>query len=173
MLISEIYGKLHQFVIAATGYTNNKIIFANQSATRPKKPFITIQLSAFKNIGTPIIKSLDNIGLQETIVSMLCTGSFQAFSDTLHEAEDTLGTLYIKFATELQNDIFKGELAVLRTLKNVAAIPVALNEQIESRAILDLEIGFNKSTTHQVGLIETVYIDNLINNTQMIISKEM
>ena len=171
MLISEIYKRLYDFTLAATGYEPSKIIIAHQSTPRPKKPFITISASSFKNIGTPIIKKLDDVGLQEITVSMVFTASFQAFSDVLHEAEDVLGTLYIKFATELQNDVFKGDFALLRTLKNVTAIPAALNEQIESRAMLDLEIGFNKSTTYQVGLIEHLYLTDTRLNKEYIINK--
>jgi hypothetical protein len=173
MLISEIYKKLYDFTLRATGYAADKIIIANQSTPRPKKPFITISVGSFKNIGTPMIKHLDDQGLQEATVSMIFTASFQAFSDKMHEAEDILSTLYIKFATELQNDIFKGEMALQRTLKNVTAIPTALNEQIESRAMLDLEMGFNKSTTYQVGLVEAVVVTNLINNSQMTVNKEV
>ena len=61
MLISEIYKRLYDFTLAATGYEPSKIIIANQSTPRPKKPFITISASSFKNIGTPIIKKLDDI----------------------------------------------------------------------------------------------------------------
>jgi hypothetical protein len=171
MIISDIYSKLQTFTVAAINLAGCTVIFANQSTPRPKKPFITISLRSFRNIGTPIVKIVDDQGLQETKISMLFTASFQAFSDKLYEAEDILGTLYIKFATELQNDVFKGEMALQRTLKNVTAIPEALNEQIESRAMLDLEIGFNKVTQHQVGLIETIEITNLINNEEIIINK--
>lgn len=171
MEISAIYQKLYEFVVAATGYASDKVIFANQSTPRPSKPFIMIDVQSLRNVGKPIVKLVDEEGVQETTVSMLFTASFQAFSDLLHEAEDVLSTLHIKFSTELQNDIFQGELAALKTLRNVSAIPEELNEQIESRAILDMEMSFNKATKHEVGLIEEVHFLNEINNKQYVIKK--
>ena len=174
MQIKDIYQKLRRFALEATGYPEDKVVFANQlSNARPKKPFITINASTFRNIGTPIEEAMDENGKVQTLVSMVFVAHFQAFSDEIHEAEDILSTLYIKFATELQNDVFQGEMAMRKTLQNSTAIPVALNEQIESRAVLEVEIGFNKTTEHQVGSIETVEIDSLVNdyNKELIIKR--
>jgi hypothetical protein len=174
MLISQLYSNIYDFALAAvTVLPEGRIIFANQSSPRPKKPFITISLANFKNVGTPIIRVTDTSGGQEIMTSMVMTASFIAFSDTLHEAEDLLGLLYNAFNTELQNSIFKGKIALHRVLKNITALPVMLNEQMESRAILELEIAFNKTTEDNVGIIEKVQIKNMVNNTEFIIPKEI
>lgn len=167
MLISQLYSNMHAFTTRAIPLLPaEKIIFANQSSPRPKKPFITISLANFKNIGTPIIRATNETGVQKITTSMVMTASFIAFSDVLHEAEDLLGSLYSAFNTELQNSVFKGELALHRVIKNVSALPVMLNEQMESKAILELEIAFNKTTEDNVGIIEQVNFDDGISNKQ-------
>lgn len=174
MLISQLYSNMHAFTARAISLLPaEKIIFANQSSPRPKKPFITISLANFKNVGTSIVRATDASGYQKITTSMVMTASFIAFSDVLHEAEDLLGGLYSAFSTELQNSVFKGELALHRVIKNISALPVMLNEQMESRAILELEIAFNKTTEDNVGIIEKVQIKNMVNNTEFIIPKEI
>lgn len=174
MQTCEIYAKLYEFVVAATGFEGSKVIFANQAAvTRPKKPFITIAVNSFRNIGTPIEKKVTDSGEEQILVSMVLSASFQAFSDITHEAEEILNELYIKFSTELSSDIWGGLMAVRRTLKHVSAIPAVVNEQVESRAILEVEIGYLKSTTHQVGVIERVEIEGLINEQKIQINEKI
>jgi len=167
MLISQLYSNMHAFTAQAIPLLPvEKIIFANQSSPRPKKPFVTISLANFKNVGTPIVRATDASGYQKITTSMVMTASFIAFSDVLHEAEDLLGLLYSAFSTELQNSVFKGELALHRVIKNVSALPVMLNEQMESKAILELEIAFNKTIEDNVGIIEKVVFNDGISNKQ-------
>lgn len=167
MLISQLYSNMHTFTTRAIPLLPaEKIIFANQSSPRPKKPFVTISLANFRNIGTPIIRSTNETGIQQITTSMVMTASFIAFSDVLHEAEDLLGGLYSAFSTELQNNIFKGELALQRVIKHVSALPVMLNEQMESRAILELEMAFNKTIEDNVGIIEEVIFFDGISTRQ-------
>lgn len=157
MQIKEIYQKLQKFVVLATGLPDEKVVFLNvTSKTKPKKPYVTIAASSFKNIGTPISKVLSNDGEMETTVSMVFTASFQAFSDVPYQSEELLSDLYINFSTELQTNIFKGEMVKRRTLKHVSAVPIISNEQIENRAILEVEMGYLKSITEQAGLIEEI-----------------
>jgi hypothetical protein len=173
MLISQLYSNIYAFTVRAVpALTADKIIFANQSSPRPKKPFIVIALANFKNIGTPIARVMDTSGYQKITTSIVMIASFTAFSDVLHEAEDLLGTLYSAFGTELQNSVFKGELALQRVIKNISALPAMLNEQMESRAILELEIAFNKTVEDNVGLIEQVKVKDMINNSEFVVSKE-
>lgn len=162
MQIKDIYAKLHKFVTSATGLDDGKVIPLNDiEGSPPTKPYITIAASSFKNTGTPISKTLSDDGELKTTVSMVFTASFQAFSDVDFEAEELLSNLYINFSTELQANIFNGEMAKRRTLKHVSALPIILSEQIENRAILEVEMGYLKSTLEQVGIIETVEVQSL------------
>jgi hypothetical protein len=173
MRVKEIYSKLREFTIKATGLEDGKVIFANQSVlTRPKKPYVTVSASSFKNMGTPIDKTLDDSGKMQIMVSMIFTASFQAFSDCDHEAEELLNNLYVQFSTELQSDIFKGDMAKRRTLKHVSSVPLIRHQQKTSHAILEVEMGYLKSASHQVGLIESVKVEGLVNK-KLEIKKEI
>lgn len=162
MRIKKIYRQLQKFVMAATGLEDAKVIPLNMiSAARPKKPYITIDASAFKNTATPINKVLSANGQLKTTISMVFNASFQAFSDVDFEAQELLSDLYARFSTELPDQIFKGKMAKRRTLKHVTSIPMILNQQIEGRAILEVEMGYLKSVFEQVGVIEAVAIERL------------
>lgn len=174
MEIKELYKRLREFTIAATGYAAGKVVFANQlSNARPKKPFITIELKDFKNIGTPSVSTLYSSGQHDLTVSMRGTAVFNSFADDIHAAENALETLHIKLASELSNDIFKGDMAARNALLKTTAIPKALNEQNESRSILEVEIGFNKTNSYSGELIETVIVDSVVNdyNQELVIEK--
>jgi hypothetical protein len=174
MKIREIYTKLHEFVVAATGFSADKVIFANQIGNvRPIKPFITISCNSFRSIGTPIARILDDSGKMKTIVSMVFAVSFQGFSDLAHDAEEILSDLYIQFSTDLQNQIFRGKLAAQKTLKHTSAIPTILNNQTESRAILEMEMGYFKETINDVGLIESIELKGSVDKATILIKERI
>jgi hypothetical protein len=174
MQIKEIYKKLHEFTVAATNLENKKVIFASQNAlTRPKKPFITIAASSFKNTGTPIKEGLDAAGKMTQTLPMSFVVSFQAFSDVMHEAEELLSAIHSELWTELQNRIFKGEMAAHRVVKPVTSMPMIMSEQVEYRAILEVQMSYMKTTKYQVGFIETLEIDGVINEQKIQIKRKL
>jgi hypothetical protein len=163
MEINTIYRKLQDFGVSATGLPLGKIIVANQGKTRPLKPFIDITISNYKSISKPIIRELDAGGVQTIITPATCTATLRAFADGLHAAEILLHNYYNAFNTELRNAVFKGELALHRTLKTVTAMPKAMVDgAIESYAVLDLELSFNIEVKDNVGFIEQVSISDEI-----------
>lgn len=165
MQISEIYQLLRKFAIAATNYADTKVVIAHQiSHVRPKKPFITVDLANLRKIGTFTIKGFDaGKDVEIFTLPMVADVAFQCYSDQNHEAEEVLNTLYAYFSTELQNDIFQGNIALRRTIRKTTAIPQAINQQIESRAILEIEIGFNKDIEIESSYIEQVMLNMNIN----------
>ena len=171
MIINDIYIKLQAFAVAAIGLPGCTVIFANQSTSRPKKPFLIISLSGFRNVSRPILKKSDDDGIVTTVTPVVTTASFQCISDNLHSAEIILCHLYSAFNTELPNNIFKGTLALHRTLKNVSAIPVEIDAKMESRAILELELAFNLERTENVGFIEHLHIKDEQSNKEYIFNK--
>lgn len=169
MLISEVYAKLQKFIVAATGLGSDRVIFANQGKPRAFKPFISMSISNFKSVSKAISRSIDDSGKQTIIIPKTCVVRIQSFSDKLHEAEELLDKLYNAFSTELQNTLFKGKLALHRTLKDVSAVPATLNEEKESQAIVELEFSFYSTVEDNVGFIETVQINDEISNKQHIV----
>lgn len=168
MQIKDIYGKLHEFVVSATSLPDKKVIFANQtSMIRPSKPFVTISAGSFKNVGMPIEKKVNEFGVISTLTSMVFIASFQSYCDKLHEAEEILSNLYAGIFTELQPSIFKGIMAAGRTVKHVTAIPLPVNNQMESRAILEIEFSFSRVTKYKAGLIEKVALKGIVDNQEI------
>ena len=164
MQVEEIYKKLHRFVVEATKLKNEKVIFANQNAlTRPKKPYASIAVSAFKNTGMAD-KKMNDLGEVTVILPIRFVVGFQAFADNFYQAEEYLNSLFTAFSTELPSKIFNGTLAMMKVLKPVSAIPTIFSEQVEHKAILELEMSYMKLTNYFVGFIETVEIEDLTNN---------
>lgn len=174
MQIREIYKKLHEFTVAATNLENKKVIFASQNAlTRPKKPFVTIAASSFRNTGTPIKEGLDAGGKMTQLLPMSFVLSFQCVSDVMHEAEELLSAIHSEFWTDLQNRIFKGQVAANKILKPVSSIPLIMSEQIEYRAILEVQMSYMKTTSYMVGFARSIEIDTKINDQQTKIKRKM
>lgn len=172
MRTRELYRKLQQYAVAATGLSSNQVIFANQVGDIPSKPFITIALRSIRQVGTSISKETSDQGIEIDTLLMMATVSFQVFSDELFEAEELLTSLALKFNTELPNEIFGGELAKQRTLMNVTAVPAFIDSQLEHRAIYEVEIAFTSAVSHVVGLIEKVELKNLMTDEEIIITKQ-
>lgn len=171
MEIRELYSKIQKLVSIACNLSLEDVVIENQRKPRDIKPYVSFYLRSFRSISQPIIRELDESGIQTIVTPTVCTASFKAVSDDLWEAESLLHKLLNAFNTELQNSIFNGELALLRVLKNVSAIPTVVDEQIESRAILDLELGFNVTIEDNVGLIEHLHLTDTRLNKEYIINK--
>ena len=161
MKIRHIYQKLHEFIVVSLNYDNEKVIFSNQiNNVRPLKPFITISISSFKKLGTPIFKQLDNSDKRVMIMPMLCNVTIQSFSDKWQHSEELLTELQLQLFSNLSDDIFRGEMAVRRILKPVSLLDFTFNKQREIRAIFEFEIGFNSKMINKTEFIETVLTDS-------------
>lgn len=162
MKISDLYEKIRNFTVLATELDAGNVYFANQNSPKKIKPFITINLLNFKNVGFILNKDLDNTGIKKTVLQKVCTASFQAYSDKIFQAEDLLNDLYIKlYSRDIDVNIAKW-----RTLKAVSSIPTNIDASRENRAILDVEIAYLQETQEDVGIIEEVYINSDINNIE-------
>ena len=173
MEIKDIYSKTQKFISIACSLPLEDVVVENQGKPRDLKPYISFYLRSFRSISQPIVRKLDEDGVQTIITPTVCTASFKAVSDSLWEAESFLHKLRNAFNTELQNSIFNGELALLRVLKSVSAIPTEVDLQTEGRAILDLELNFNVTTKDNVGIIEKINVEDILSSRQYTIQKEV
>lgn len=172
MKLSDLYDRIREYVKQASGLEDDRIYFQGQSSPRNLKPCIVISLTSFKKIGQPVKKTLDAEGKQQIVSSMTCVASFKAFSDTLHEAEIMLHDLYHSFDTELRNQVFKGEIALHRILKEVMAIPKAIDSQYEGFSVFDAEFAFLITHEQNTGIIEKVEISETIEHAGQEITEE-
>lgn len=169
MNTSELYQALKNYVVEATTFNGVNVIFENQTGDMPPKPFVTIGIKAFKQLGTTLSKKLGSDGVEESVLPMKATVSFKCFGRKLFEAEELLEQIALKFNTELASEIFNGKLAKWKTLKEVTLIPSFNNNQVEHMAIFEIEIAYNKTVCHQVGFIEKVQFYNLIDKKEITI----
>lgn len=178
----EIYQKLREFTFSALQLANeenrlpkNKIIIANQSVTRPIKPFVTIELNTFKDNATPISRKEifgEEQQITEVLLSRTCIATINAYSDLLYQSEIIMNQIYCNFWTGLSNNIFNSELAVRRVLKSVTAIPTPNNSQIESRAYIEIEFGYTTNLRIPAVYATAIHLTNEINNEEFDINLE-
>lgn len=155
MAINDIYLLIRDFTKIAINNPLVKIYQSNQDASQIKKPNITINIKNFKQVDREInISSVD--GVQEHYLQKACLVSFTAYSDVLHEAATMLNILENALFTQLALDVFRGNVAALKTILSTSDISAISNTVIESRAILEIEFLANQNVTYNTSVIETV-----------------
>jgi hypothetical protein len=173
MLITDVYSKIGDYITQVVGdQVNNRILYANQAKPRLQKPFITINIRNItnNNLATRMIVTDD--GTQKVIIEKSMIVSIEAFSDLLHEAESLLDIIHNYLSTDVCFSIFQDDLAYMTTVTEVTTIPNVLDANIESRAILEIEINTEQEIEDQTGTIETIIIHDEVRNTDIIIKEE-
>jgi hypothetical protein len=171
MLISEVYNRFRTFVVDILANNTISVIFANQVAPRPKKPFVTIAVGQLNEFSLPIRYEIDSLGLQTVLSNKSFLITLESYCDVLHQAEDLLTTIQNFLPTETAYNHFKGEMTYIKTVLGVSAIPTGINGINESRAILETEFYLTQTIQDNVGLIEHIEIKNLNTNKEFIINK--
>jgi hypothetical protein len=171
MLLSEIYSRFRTFIVSVLDNNAITIIFANQNAPRPSKPFVTISIKSLRDTSMPILGQIDDLGLQNLLLCKSFLVTLEAYSDQLHESEEILNKIQNYLSTEIAYKAFQGDMAYLKTVLGVTAVPQAISGINESRAILELEFNFTQEVQDKVGLIEHIYITDLTTVYEIIINK--
>ncbi len=169
MLISEVYKRLADFLTLITQDYDTTVIYANQNAPRPKKPFITLSLHTFKVLAMPIKSTIDDDGIQDVITSMSFVATIEAYSDQLHQAEELLNLIERYLRTNIAYLHFKGDMSYTRTLSGVSALPTFEGVVSESRATFDTEFLVNMLTKDDVGIIEHLVITDIDTGSEIIV----
>lgn len=161
---SDIYNILGDFIVSKL---NTNVIEANQNAPRDQKPFITIGITSTRNLGTPIRFGADDYGIEQTFLEKEITVAFEAFSDTLHEAENLLQNLEDFILTDQDYSIFQDKLFFIRSINGVQSISEIISDYSESRALLECTFRYLQQVNVNTGVIKHVNIDDLIFNQQI------
>lgn len=172
MLISEIYTLITSFITTVLSDDTIKVYRANQNFPRTKKPFVTTSINSLRQVATPSKGSTNNEGIKTIILNKKFTLSLQAYADELHRSEDILNTIHNALYTQEAYDVFKAQIAYVKTLLGITSAPVAIDGNFESRALLELEFDTNQKVESNVGLIETIYYHDELTNQNFIINKE-
>ncbi len=171
MLISEVYTRLEEFIVLSLNDPTITVIFANQNATGPHKPFITISIGALNDVGFPMKYDIDDNGIQDIIVNKSFIVTFQSYCDGLHQSENILNTIQNSFRSDLSYYHFKADMVYIRTIMGVSAIPIPINEINESRAMLEVEFSLNQIIQDNVGLIDYIVVEDEITGKDILINR--
>ena len=133
------------------------VIFYQPNAPRPALPYLTLYISTLNQVGYDSIISPDNAGSSDIVGNREFTLTIQSYSQT--EALNILETL----RSSLQ---MPSVLAALRsnniafvdynTINDISAI---LDTEWEKRGAIDLVFRIAQTVDDDVGLIETVEVD--------------
>lgn len=163
MVINDIYSLIRDFTQIAINNPLVSIYPINQDASQIDKPIITVNIKNFKQVDREInISSVD--GVQAHCLQKSCLVSFTAYSDVLHEAVGMLNILENALFTQQALDVFRGNVAALKTILSTSDISAISNTVIESRAILEVEFLANQNVTYNTSVIETVDVQEEFNN---------
>jgi len=171
MLLSNIYTKIANFIRDVLDDERFTIIFANQNAPRPKKPFITIGISNFRTISMPCRISTDNNGVEKLMLTKLMLVKVECYTDVLHQAEETLEIIQNNLRTQRAYHYFEQELSYMSTVMNIMTMPAVIGSTTENRAIVEFEFLTNQTVFDELGLIEHIEITDEITNEIIIINK--
>lgn len=161
MSINDIYAKLRNYVVLAFNNHLIRIYISNQDAPRAQKPFVTINIRNISQVDRENNLSVNDAGIQQVSLQKKCIVTFQAYTDETHDSLNLLNFLQNSFYTQKPIDVFKEDIAYLRTILGVTDISTKVNNVIESRAILEVEFGLSQTISSDVGLIENIVIEQL------------
>lgn len=171
MLLSAIYKTLGDFVTASINDVGVKIIFSHQNMQRMVKPFITIHINSFRQLDGPNKGAIDNNGIQNITYIKVFTVNLQAYTDNLHGSEELLNVVQNYLPTDFAYSMFKGDMAYMRTLSGVEALPLAVEGNNESRSNLSVEFNTAQSIKIDVGLIEHIEFTDLMTGNEFTVNK--
>lgn len=152
---STLKESLYDWLDALT--LGRSIIWLDQNAPRPSKPYIGLRLSPFVSIGqdyfTPPRDSDENILIQ---------GNREFTLEIQHYGIDALQTLEtINFSLQkfsVRESLSSGGIVFVDRLQ-INDISILLNAQYEERAAMDLLFRVMNSDTEELGIIEKAKIE--------------
>lgn len=147
---------LQEWIVRSTPMSDESVVFNDQAAIRPSKPYISMKLFDIINIGGDDARSLiDDNGDADFIGNREFTLSIQSYGNgNLNNLSLLIDSLNNPNELQLLRDdslIFVDQLLF-------SDIPELLETIWEERGILDLLFRTTSISNHQVGIIEGVNI---------------
>ncbi len=155
---------LQEWIVRSSILEDSKVVFSEQSSPRPNKPYMTMKVSSIVDIGQDDARlPIDDEGNAEFIGNKEFTLSIQSFGDSalsmLSTIRDSLNS-----PDELQRLRDEGVIFVDQLLFD--DISDLLETIWEERGQLDLLLRATSISSHQVGIIERVYLGSTYNEVE-------
>ena len=155
---------LQEWIVRNSGLPDNKVVFEDQSAPRPAKPYISMKVSSIVDIGQEDARgSIDDDGDSIFTGNREFTLGMSSYGD---DALNVLSMLRDSFnsPTELQTLRDNGVVFVDQLL--FTDITELLETIWEERGQFDILMRTTSLSTHQVGIIDRVFIDSTYRDRQ-------
>ncbi|HCU25440.1 MAG TPA: hypothetical protein DF383_10525 [Deltaproteobacteria bacterium] len=143
----------------AAGLTS--VIFADQAAPRPPKPYGTVRLGVQRALGLrDEFRELDDLGIAEYLGQREMTVALNIYGpgalEQMHQAQASLSKQSV-----LDRFIGTYGIAILDA-GDITNLTSFLEVSDEERAMMEVRIGYSVSTNDDVGWIETVEVNDQI-----------
>jgi len=139
-----------------------QVVYADQNAPRPPRPFVTLRLTPLGTVGQSYIGEPDSDGVATILHDLELSCSVQAFGPCAMQITSTpLGSL--ERATV--NDRFRSAgLAFIRDTAGILDVTALTGTEFEPRAQFDIEFRTTGQILDDIGFIETVIASGEIND---------
>jgi len=169
MAFSDVRLAFVNYVIQVTGWSSSQVYWANQNIGRPAKPYATMLLTSFNNIGHDFVFPPDGItGSSKIAGNRDFTWNVQIYGDedrTIDPIEILL-EIYGRLSRTADYQIFMDEgVAFVDTLMGPTDISTVLDKSFEPRGAMDLlmRIPYESVDTEQ-GVIESTEVEATYKN---------
>jgi len=157
MKSSEIKAALYNWAVSALPDTNWSVVFANQNAPSPNRPYVTLRLFARQDIGEPYFEAPDEYGVavwgkdREASISVQVFGENQGDMDVTEDLFDSLHKETVRTFM-----LRAGGLVFVRHLTGITDLSGLMGNGIEPREQFDIRVRTAVVIEDDVGLIERV-----------------
>ena len=163
------------WIVAATGLSSAKVIWSNQNIKRPDRPYITLFLTDFVEIGREYTGHPDPItGVATIVINKELTIQLQYIGDKLRTVDPVEELLNVSASLDKLEDykILQDEnIAFVTSLLGPTDISLVKDVEFENRGALDLKfrIPWSILDTEQ-GVIEASIIESTIIQPDLVTS---
>lgn len=161
MTKEEIQAAVLKWAIANNGASLNgsKIVFANQNAPRPARPFITLFVNTFADGEHSSVGAPDDYGIAEIVSDRMVMVDIQAYGTN---AQDIIDNLRLSFEkVRVQEELRRDKIPFIRVSSGFDDTSEVVGSEYEPRAQMDVEFRCAAIIEDDVGLIENVEIEGV------------
>lgn len=147
---------IQEWIVRSSGYDDSKVVFNDQTSPQPSKPYISMKVGSIVDIGqSDARESIDNSGDSIFTGNREFTLSIQSYGDN---ALNILSTIKDSLDDEAELQTLRDNGVVFVDQLLFDDITELLETTWEERGQMDLLLRTTSVSSHQVGIIESVYL---------------
>lgn len=158
--------KTNLYAWAVTNSPGCSVIFLNENAPRPAQPYVTLLLSPLNQIGEDFSPGADTTGLVDMVGDREFTLQIQTYGgDCITRLENLRSSLQkqtVLDSLRANGIVFVNHFGIIDTTE-------LLDSRFEKRAAMDVLFRIGQDYQDNVGLIETVEVEEIYQDTSGIV----